>query len=577
MGKKNNAAEIVLEGLKRLEYRGYDSWGVVVEDKACLRVERKAGKIGEAKVSLPSSHVGLGHTRWATHGGVTVQNSHPHLDCTETIALVHNGIVENFSELKKELKEKHRFTSETDTEVIVHLLEDLIQTKNFSEAMREAFKKLIGLNAVVSLKGNQLVVAKNGSPIVLGFGEGEFFVSSDASAILPYTKNVAFLEDNQAAVLDASGIKVFNLSTGVEIEPKTQKLDWEPESAELGNFPHFMVKEIYEQPKILEGIIKTSSRQVEELADFIRSSYGAFLVGCGTAAHAALTGQYLFSRIAKRHVNFNVGSEFGYLEHFLTPRSLVVALSQSGETIDIIDSIKLALEKGAKVASLTNVLGSTLYRMSDYKILLGAGPEKSVCATKSFTAKIALLFLIASQLSGTGKEGVRILEQTVREIKRLLDKETVEKIEKLAEKIKDKNHIYIVGRGLSYPVSMEAALKIKEVSYIHAEGFPGGELKHGVIALIEPETPCLVFAPNDETYGGIISGAMEMKARGGHIIGVSFKDADVFDDWIKVEDTGDGTAITNSIVGQLLAYFLAVKRKCDPDKPRNLAKSVTVK
>jgi glucosamine--fructose-6-phosphate aminotransferase (isomerizing) len=576
VGKRNNAAEIVLEGLKNLEYRGYDSWGVVVEGGEGLTVEKKVGKIGEAKVSLPSSNVGLGHTRWATHGGVSVENAHPHLDCTKTLAVVHNGIVENFSKLRKELK-KHEFVSETDTEVIVHLVEDLIQTKTLSEALREAFRKIVGLNAVVSLKGNQLVVARNGSPLVLGLGEGEFFVSSDASAILPHTKEVVFLEDNQAAVLDAGGIKVLDLSSGQEIRLKAQKLDWKSEQANLGQYPHFMIKEIYEQPKVIENIVKTSEKQVEELADLIQRSYGTFLVGCGTAAHAALVGQYLFSRVARRHVNFNVGSEFGYLEHFLTPKSLVLALSQSGETIDIIDSIKNAQNKGARVASLTNVLGSTLYRMSDYKILLGAGPEKSVCATKSFTAKIALLFLLSFALGGRKREGKEVLEQTLKEVKRLLREENVKAVEKLADKIKDKEHLYIVGRGLSYPVSLEAALKVKEVSYIHAEGFAGGELKHGVIALIEKGTPCVVFAPRDETYGAIISGAMEMKARGGYIIGISFEDHEVFDNWLKVEDTGDGSAVTNSVVGQLLAYFLAVKRGCDPDKPRNLAKSVTVK
>jgi glucosamine--fructose-6-phosphate aminotransferase (isomerizing) len=608
VGNNKNAAKIVLNGLKALEYRGYDSWGVAVADASRksqianriqqmssndkrlaignkpIIVEKRVGKIGNSslnsKLLILNSNFGIGHTRWATHGGVTEANAHPHTDCNNSLALVHNGIVENWQPLKKQLKKQgHRFKSETDTEVIAHLVEEEIkQGSNLSGAVRKTFEKLTGLNAVAVLfSSGEIAVAKNGSPVCLGVGKGEYFVASDAVPILPHTREVIFLEDGQGAVINKQGVKVFNLATGQSISKKPTHLDWSVQSTQLGKYPHYMLKEIHEQPKVLVNIAQNYKKAVSELALVIKNSYGTYMVGCGTAAYAALAGSYLFSRVAARHVNFAVGSEFSYLTHFLTPKSLVIALSQSGETIDIIDSVKAAKEKGAKIACLVNNLGSTLYRMADYKILLGAGPEKSVCATKSYTAKLAILTLLAYAMQGNLVEGVEWVTKASRAVGEILTKKSVGDIEKLAKKISKHSHIYTIGRGLNYPTALEAALKIKEVSYIHAEGFAAGELKHGVIALIEKGTPVVVFAPIDETYDAVVSGATEIKSRGGYIIGVSPKNNPVFDIWFRVSDVGDASPIVNVVFAQLLAYYLAIAKGLNPDFPRNLAKSVTVR
>ena len=367
------------------------------------------------------------------------------------------------------------------------------------------------------------------------------------------------------------------IKSGQKKKLKPQKISWQVEEAKLGSYAHFMIKEISEQPRLINQIVETMTGPAAKLAQIIKSSQGVFIVGCGTAAYAGLAGQYLFSKIAGYHINPAVGSEFTYHADFLTPQSLVIALSQSGETIDIIESVQLAQKKKAKVAALVNVLGSTLYRLADFKILLNAGPEKCVLATKSFTAKLAILIMAAHAIVDKNKEGKQMLKKAAREIRRLLQQENKKLIKKLVDKIHRQPRMFIVGRGQSYPAALESALKIKEVSYLHAEGFAAGELKHGVIALIEKDTPCLVFAPQDETYGAVISGAMEMKARGGFIIGVSHQPNEVFDFYLPIKNCGVATVIPNVVAAQLLGYYLALKKGLDPDKPRNLAKSVTVK
>ena len=581
IGRENNAAQIVLEGLKKLEYRGYDSWGIAVAEKGKLIVEKKTGKIGEADISqFPESNFGGGHTRWATHGGVTDFNAHPLLDCTGEIAIIHNGIIENYAEIKKRLlKRGHKFSSQTDSEVAAHLIEEGCKKRGFKEAVRWAFNQFEGLNAVIAMKAGleTFIAVKTGSPLVIGFGKDENFLASDAPALLSHTRKVHFLEDGQLAEVKAKEIKVFESKTGKEISPKIQTLDWQIEEAELGKFPYFMIKEIFEQPKILRTIAENSIVQIPNLAKIVKKAYGTYMIGCGTAAYACLAGTYLFSKIAKDHVNYIVGSEFGYITDFLTPKSLVIVLSQSGETIDTIESVKEAKKKGAKILAITNNLGSTLYRGADYKMLLMAGPEKAVASTKALTAKLAVLILLAYSVAGKLTKGKKLLRKAELAIKKVLKKTSLLKIKKLANKIFNKKHIYIIGRGLSFPIALEAALKIKEISYIHAEGFAAGELKHGVIALIEKGTPCLVFAPHDETFGAVLSGAMEMKARGGFIIGVSPFHHEVFDYHLPVADCEEASIIPNTVVAQLLAYYLALKLGCDPDKPRNLAKSVTVK
>lgn len=509
---------------------------------------------------------------------MTETNAHPHLDCTGSIAIVHNGIVENYESLKKTLT-KHTFKSETDTEVVVHLIEDSWKLgRSFAEAVRSVFNRLEGLNAIIAInnKTREFVAIRNGSPLVAGFGKGENFLASDAAALLSHTREVHFLEDDEMMVLSDKDAKLFDAKSGREKEFKKQTLNWTIAQAELGDYSHFMLKEIYEQPHVIADIADSASRQVKEMANLIKNYFSTYLLGCGSASYVAIAGTYLFSKIAKRHVNWAVGSEFGYQLDFLTEKSLVLAISQSGETIDILESVKKAKQRGAIIAALVNVMGSTLYRQADHKMLIGAGPEKSVASTKALTGKLSHLTLLAYALAGKLGEGKKVVAQAASSSTKVLG-EQASHIKKLAKKLKNVHHIYVVGRGLSYPASLETALKIKEISYIHGEGFAAGELKHGVLALVEKGTPCITFLPSDETYGANLAGAMEMKARGGYIIGISHKSHEVFDYFILVEDAKEATIIPNIIVGQLLAYYLTIEKGLDPDRPRNLAKSVVVK
>lgn len=591
VGKLTNASQIVLDGLKILEYRGYDSWGIATaspnskfkNQKPKILIEKHVGKIGNAKLnsqfSTVNSQIAIGHTRWATHGGVSTKNAHPHLDCTGKIALLHNGIIENFGELKGNLlKIGHTFRSETDTEVAVHLIEEFSKKYPFSEAVRKAFNAFRGMNAIVTMHTDapQIIAAKNGSPLVVGLGNDEFFLASDAAGIAKYTKRVLFLEDNHMVLLNTK-LKLINIQTGGIVNPDITYLRWAFEEAEIGTYPHFMMKEIHEQPKVITNLFKNYDSPVNELAARIKKAHGTFLIAAGTAFHACLSGAYLFSKISKRHANATIASEFNYLLDFITPKSLVIALSQSGETIDVIEPLQKAKAKGATVVGITNSLGSTIYRISDFKVLLGAGPEKAVASTKAYIAKLTVFLLLAYALNGNLDKIKPSLEKAAKEISLMLADENMRRFKKLARKLAKREHIYVIGRGASYPSALEAALKIKEVSYIHTEGLAGGELKHGTIALIEKGTPVLVFAPFDETYDAIISNATEIKARGGVIIGISPKHADIFNEWIELKDLGDATYLTQIIPAQLLTYYLALEKVYDPDKPRNLAKSVTVK
>lgn len=583
VGKQKNAGEIVLSGLKELEYRGYDSWGVVVKTDKGLEMEKEVGKIGDHKLALPAATIGLGHTRWATHGGVTQANAHPHLSCDNRLAVIHNGIVENYETLKASLNNNHKFISQTDTEVVSHSIEQAMDGNTFTEAVRQVFLTLEGMNVIIALDNQtgKIVAGKKGSPLVLGVSDEAVFIASDASAILPHTRQIVFIEDgwlveiDQANILPAWNVKDAKTNKKINVEPQT--IDWTILATDLGNFDHFMIKEIYEQPKVLRHLASQAEEKVGPLAKLIEDSYGSFMIGCGTASYAALSGTYLFSRIAKQHVNFVAGSEFFYQEQYLTPKSLVIAISQSGETMDIVESVQLAKKHKSKVVAVTNSLGSTLYRMSDGVVLLDAGVEKAVCSTKAFTAMVGVLLLLAYRVSNDMVLAKDLLQRAATSIEAMLQPERIDQIKQVADYIKDYEHMFIIGRGLSYAASLEAALKIKEVSYIHAEGFAGGELKHGVIALVEKGTPCMVFVPQDETEAAIVSNAMELKSRGGYIIGVSPKHHSVFDVWIQADDVGDASIITNVVPAQLLGYFLALAKGYDPDKPRNLAKSVTVK
>lgn len=581
IGSKNNAAEIILEGLKLLEYRGYDSWGIAVKWEHKIAVEKHIGKIGNADVHLPHSLLGIGHTRWATHGGVTVQNAHPHLDCTGQVAVLHNGIIENYLEIKELLLKKgHVFHSETDTEVVSHLIEDNLKKEGFATAFRDAFNTLKGLNAIVAAysPSKEIIAAKTGSPLVVGIGDDELFIASDAIGIVKHTKKAIFLADNQMVIL-GKGLKLLQLPDGHEVTPEIKTLDWNFESAEKGKYKHFLIKEIYDQPVSLIDAVTQNEKDLFAFAKLIKESFGAYLVGCGTAAHACRMATYIFSIIAKKHVNFCVGSEFSYFEDFLTPKSLLVAASQSGETADLIDAVAAARRHGSKVVSLVNVVGSTLFRESDLVLPLRAGMEKSVLSTKAFTSKVAIFYLLAFILEGRYQEGKKMLVHVAKAAEEFLnDKEGIRQIQNIAKEIAKFDDVYILGRGLSFPIALEAAHKIKEASYIHAEGFAGGEPKHCEISLISKGTPAIVFIPNDETKDAMVSNAMEFKARGARIIGISPEQHRVFDEWIRVPDLGVVSSLVNIIPAQLLAYYLALARGVDdPDKPRNLAKSVTVK
>ncbi len=593
-GKRKDAAKVVLKGLKTLEYRGYDSWGIAAvpaessktqisnpKNQKTIFIKKQIGKIGSANVDdFPQSSLAFGHTRWATHGGVTAVNAHPHLDCTGNLALIHNGIIENYEEKRKALKKlKHRFVSDTDTEVAIHLIEEYATNQLSSKAMQKAFNELTGLNAFILLSSpeKKLVIARNGSPLVVGYGDGENFIASDPAAILPYTRQVHFLQDNEMAIVSDKGIMVFDAVTGDLVEVEKQHLDYTPEQVVLGKYPHYMLKEIHEQPAILSSIAAIDTTPAKKIADIIKTSRGTYMVGCGTASYACLAGSYLFSMIAKRHVNWALGSEFSYQLDFLTDTSLVIALSQSGETMDTLVAVHKAKEKNARVFALVNVEGSQLYRESDDTLVIGAGPEIAVASTKAFTGKLAHLLLLSYAMAGDVSDGQKILLRAIKSSKKILSPPTGSKIQKLGSSLKDAEHIFIIGRGLSYPASLEIALKIKEISYIHAEGIAAGELKHGPLAMVEKGTPCIVIAPNDNTIDAVLAGAMEMKARGGYIIGFSNKHHEVFDTFIPIPDSAEASIIPTVIAGQLLAYEIAVAKGLDPDKPRNLAKSVTVK
>ncbi len=586
VGKRSNASEIIFEGLKTLEYRGYDSWGIAIriKNKKEFIVEKNIGKITAPDINKNKfkndSDFAIGHTRWATHGGVTVLNAHPHLDCTKKIAVVHNGIIENYEVLKKDLiKKGHTFLSETDTEVIPHLIEENLNKEGFASSVRDTFNLLKGFNAIVVsyAPSSEIVACKTGSPLIAGLGDGEFFIASDISAILPYTKNVIFLKDNEMVILGKK-IQIFSLPNGLKIKPKIEKVEFKAEETSIGKYKHFMLKEIYEQPKVIINLAQNYTSEIKFLSGVIDKAKGTFLIGAGTAYNACLAGVYLFSKISHKHINTVFASEFNYLEDFLNSKSLIIALSQSGETIDVIESLNKAKNKNSKIAAITNVLGSSIYRMSDYKFLLNAGPERAVASTKAYVAKLSVLLLLSYAIIGKTEKAKKMLLDTAKETERILNEvKNKKKIKEIAKLMSLCSHIFVIGRGASYPTSLEAALKIKEVSYIHTEGLAGGELKHGPIALISKGTPCLVFAPNDETYDSIISNAAEIKARGGVIIGISPQNSSAFDHWIEVKEIEEGSYIAQIVVAQLLSYYIALYNKLDPDKPRNLAKSVTVK
>lgn len=580
---KNNLSSFLLSGLEKLEYRGYDSAGIAVVNNKGVTIIRAIGEIKNLKKALNGrkieGSIGIGHTRWATHGGVTKENSHPHTDCTGRIIVVHNGIIENYVELKAELQKKgHKFKSETDTEVFAHLVEEFSKTKRpLKEAVRAAFNKTDGLNAFVVVGDSEIIAFRKGSPLVAGIGKEGKFISSDIPTLLSETKDIVFLEENKGLIMSPSRVRYIDSRSGEEKEVESLRVDMELANEDKGNFKHFLLKEIHEQGEVIMRAANISKEELVEGASMIKNARGTYFTACGTAAHAGLAATYLFSEIAKRHVNFAVGSEFPYLEDFLVKESLLIAASQSGETMDTLEAARTARRHKSKVLALVNVPGSSLTRLADRTILLKAGPEKAVVSTKAYVAKLSIFLLLAYAISGKLNEGRRILQKASVAISEMFKNGTDRSIQKLARKIKGKDHIYTIGRGINYATALEGALKIKEASYIHAEGFAGGELKHGVIALIEKGTPCIAIVANDRAKDSVLSNAMELKSRGGFIIGISPEKLEVFNVWIKIPDVTTASPLISVVPLQLLAYHLAIIKGRNPDKPRNLAKSVTVK
>jgi glucosamine--fructose-6-phosphate aminotransferase (isomerizing) len=588
LGEKQ-AKEILVDGLKALEYRGYDSAGVATVDADNhLKWAKKAGSVGNLEKHLSEidsvSTIGVAHTRWATHGGVNDLNAHPHLSCKGDIAVVHNGIIENFQELRKELEEKgHKFKSDCDSEVIAHLIEENCKDgKSVEKAILDSLKKLKGAFAIAvlsSIDRDLVVAARREAPLLVGIAEHGVLIASDPQPIAKHTKRVVFLEEDDVVVAKRSGSSflVNYYNSGSRVNRQEVELHDNFEAAEKGKFEHFMLKEIMEQPIALRNATVQDKEFFESFASDLAKAKKLFLIACGTAGYAALEGRYLFSSIAGKNSQTFMAYEFPYLANECDKDTLVLAISQSGETADLLNALKEARKRGARVYSVVNVVGSTLSRVSDKTIYLNCGPEVAVASTKAFMNQLAVIYMLAYATSGRYEVGVK----KIREASKLV-KETIElnegKVSSLARIISKKDSAYFIGRGINYPIALEGALKMKEISYIHAEGMPAGELKHGTIALIETGTPVIVVNPTGSTHAETLSNAIETKARGAMVIGVSDEENPEYAHWIQVPKCEPELfSIVCLPALQLLAYRCAVERGKNPDRPRNLAKSVTVK
>ncbi|OGJ64696.1 hypothetical protein A3F36_01670 [Candidatus Peribacteria bacterium RIFCSPHIGHO2_12_FULL_55_11] len=582
-GKRLDAGKIVVEGLKNLEYRGYDSWGVACMRNNGISVKKDIGKISavESDDFAESCCLALAHTRWATHGGVTPANAHPHLSRDGSIAVVHNGIIENYLELKEELSKKgYAFVSQTDTEVIPYLIEEEMKSgQEFPAAFRSACNRFHGRYAILALheKSGTLVASRTGSPLIVGVGEDGYYIASDIPAFISHTRTVQYIDDGEMVETDGETITFRDIATGETREKREIKITWTVEQAEKGDFAHFMLKEIMDQKESIARAANQDEEQIMTIAEAIKSAKGTFLVGCGTAHKACMASEYFFSVVAGHHVNVCSAGEFKLYHHFLVPESLLIVVSQSGETADVLEAMNVAKSKGAKVLAIVNVEGSSIARSADYTLLINAGPERAVASTKAMTGQMSVMLLIAYALKNRLHDGKTLLLETGALINDMLNPRYVERIATIAGKIKRSEHLYIIGKSWHYPMALESAIKIQEVSYVHAEGFAGSELKHGPIALIESGTPCIALLGNDEVTSDMLNNATELKARGAMLIGIAPKRHEIFDEWLKTPDAGAAQPIVTIIPIQILAYELAVQRGKDPDMPRNLAKSVTVK
>jgi glutamine---fructose-6-phosphate transaminase (isomerizing) len=578
------AATIIAEALLRLEYRGYDSAGVATINDGSIYLAKDTGNVAhvlrECNIETLKGEIGIGHTRWATHGGVTKENAHPHCDDKKQIAVVHNGIIENYVALRKRLSRKHEFMSETDTEVIPFLIRDYIDSGlTFELAVFAAAKELqgsFGILAISTLEPDKVIAVRNESPLVVGLGENNNYVGSDVLSFLPYTKNAVFLSNKEVAVITRDKVTFYD-ENHKELNKKVTQIQWDWQTGAKGEYTHYMLKEIEEQPQALRQAIIQDEKLLNRMAIEILRSRQIVFVGCGTSRNAALYGRYVFSKIGHVFSDVILGSEFGYFADSVDKGTLVIALSQSGETADVLSGVQKAKAKGATVFSLVNMMESSLSRLSDRNLYLNAGPEIGVAATKSFVAQLGLLYLLAFAMNGEIDNGQKML----RDVSKLIENDLAchsSVIPDIVKKVKNKNDFYFLARGINFAMAGEGALKLKEISYIHAEGLSAGELKHGSLALVEEGTPLVAICPTDYTRIDMNSNIMEAKARGGYIIGVSDSPDPIFDEYIPVSKVDELLYPLITIIPlQELAYYCAIARGLDPDKPRNLAKSVTVK
>jgi glucosamine--fructose-6-phosphate aminotransferase (isomerizing) len=594
---------LLIEGLRRLEYRGYDSAGITVASNGTLETRKAVGKINELEArlgndGLPSSECGIAHTRWATHGAPTEVNAHPHSDCTGEISLVHNGIIENSGTLKKKLRSLgHEFTTDTDTEVVAHLIEETYEG-SLEDAVRTALSQVegtYGLAIMSSREPGVIVGARKGSPLLIGIGEeDEYFLASDIAAVLAHTRDFVYLEDGEMVVLRRDGYQISTLK-GRELDKEVTRVDWDLDAIEKSGFDHFMIKEIFEQPETIEnamrgrlieedGIAKLGG--LEHLMDELSETEQIIITASGTSWHAGLIGEYMIEEFARIPVEVEYASEFRYRHPVIRPNTTVIAISQSGETADTLAAIREGKRQGATAVGIVNVVGSTIARETDGGVYIHAGPEIGVASTKAFTSQVVVLSLLTLLLARRrgmsmvqGREIVDALRALPEQVRQVLEMDDA--IRELARTYKDAANFLYLGRGYNFPTALEGALKLKEISYIHAEGLPAAEMKHGPIALITEQMPVVVVAPHDAVYGKVVSNIEEVKTRGGRIIAVVSEGnqelADKVDHLITIPETVDMlTPVLATIPLQLLAYHVAVMRGCNVDQPRNLAKSVTV-
>jgi glucosamine--fructose-6-phosphate aminotransferase (isomerizing) len=600
IGEKS-ATPLLIEGLKRLEYRGYDSAGVAIMNGAGVETRKEAGKISRLESALANSPVegnmGIAHTRWATHGVPNQCNAHPQTDCKNHIAVVNNGIIENSTTLKAHLVELgHKFTSDTDTEVIAHLIEEAFDG-NLEDAVIEALWQIEGTYGIAVISSddrNKIVAARKGSPLLIGLGDGEYYVASDASAILAHTREVVYLDDGELAVLTRDGYRVINLRAQTT-EKKVSKIDWDLSQIERGGFDHFMLKEIFEQPETIENCMRgrllldegTSKLGGLNMSDdALLKIDNIVITACGTSWHSALIGEHMLEELTRVPVEVEYASEFRYRNPIVNERTLCIVISQSGETADTLAAMREAKNRGARTYGVVNVVGSTIARETDGGIYVHAGPEIGVASTKAFTSQVVALALFTLKLARLkdvsvvkGRQIIEALQALPGQVKQILDR--AEEIEALAEEFKRAQNFLYLGRGYNFPTALEGALKLKEISYIHAEGYPAAEMKHGPIALIDEMMPAVFIAPHDSVFDKVVSNVQEVKARKGRVIAITSRDepalAGKLDYEIRVPETIDMLAPVLAVVPlQLLAYYIAVKRGSNVDQPRNLAKSVTV-